>query len=135
MSESIYKNNELKNDVSLDMSYFWYSDVSNYAADMEAMSAPPLSHIKLWNHNKEDQNQRQSQQLILFIKILDIITGKVPIPHPNTSNTKNTLVMDEEHLKANYFTRLSTPTAVDPSTCSDHSNDSSNYGTDRKSVV
>ena len=28
MSESIYKNNELENEVSLDMSYFWYSDVA-----------------------------------------------------------------------------------------------------------
>ena len=27
MSESIYKNNELENEVTLDMSYFWYSDV------------------------------------------------------------------------------------------------------------
>ena len=27
MSESIYKNDELENEVSLDMSYFWYSDV------------------------------------------------------------------------------------------------------------
>ena len=27
MYESIYKNNELENEVSLDMSYFWYSDV------------------------------------------------------------------------------------------------------------
>ena len=26
MYESIYKNNELENEVSLDMSYFWYSD-------------------------------------------------------------------------------------------------------------
>ena len=26
MSELIYKNNELENEVSLDMSYFWYSD-------------------------------------------------------------------------------------------------------------
>jgi hypothetical protein len=63
---------------------------------------------------------------------LDIITGKVPIPHPNTSNTKHTLVMDEEHLKDNNFTRLSTSAAVDPSACSDHSNDSSNYGTTRR---
>ena len=31
MYESIYKNNELENEVSLDMSYFWYSDVF-YAA-------------------------------------------------------------------------------------------------------
>ena len=108
-----------------------YSSLSNYATDMEAMSVPPLSHIKLLNHSKEDQNQQQSQQSIPFIKILDIITGKVPFPHPNTSNTKHTLVMDEEHLKANNFTRLSTPAAVDPSTCSDHSNDSSNYGTTR----
>ena len=27
MSESISKNNELENEMSLDMSYFWYSDV------------------------------------------------------------------------------------------------------------
>ena len=27
MYESISKNNELENEVSLDMSYFWYSDV------------------------------------------------------------------------------------------------------------
>ena len=26
MYESIYKNDELENEVSLDMSYFWYSD-------------------------------------------------------------------------------------------------------------
>ena len=26
MYVSIYKNNELENEVSLDMSYFWYSD-------------------------------------------------------------------------------------------------------------
>ena len=26
MYESIYKNNELENELSLDMSYFWYSD-------------------------------------------------------------------------------------------------------------
>ena len=96
---------------------------------MEAMSAPSLSHTKLLNHNKEDQNQQHSQQSIPFIKISDIITGKVPFPHPNTSNTKHTLVMDEEHLKANNFTRLSTPAAVAPSTCSDHSNDSSSDGT------
>ena len=98
---------------------------------MEAMSVPALSHIKLLNHNKGDQNQQQTQQSIPFIKILDIITGKVPFPHSNTSNTKHTLVMDEEHLKANNFTRLSTPAAVAPSICSDHSNDSSNYGTKR----
>ena len=28
MYESIYKNNELENEVSSDMSYFWYSDVA-----------------------------------------------------------------------------------------------------------
>ena len=27
MYESIYKNDELENEMSLDMSYFWYSDV------------------------------------------------------------------------------------------------------------
>ena len=70
------------------------SSLSKDATDMEAMSAPPLSHNKLLNHNKGDQNQQQTQtqQSIPFIKILDIITGKVPFPHPNTSNTNNTLV-------------------------------------------
>jgi hypothetical protein len=29
MSESMYKNNELENEVILDMSYFWYSDNEN----------------------------------------------------------------------------------------------------------
>ena len=28
MSESISKNNELENEMTLDMSYFWYSDVT-----------------------------------------------------------------------------------------------------------
>ena len=37
------------------------SSLSKDATDMEAMSTPPLSHIKLLNHNKEDQNQQQSQ--------------------------------------------------------------------------
>ena len=32
MSESIYKNDELENEVSLDMSYFWYSDNIVYNA-------------------------------------------------------------------------------------------------------
>ena len=98
---------------------------------MEAMSVPAFSHIKLLNHNKGDQNQQQSQQSIPFIKISDIITGKVSFPHPNTSNTKHTLEIDEEHLKANNYTMLSTPAAVAPSTCSDHSNASSNDGTTR----
>ena len=62
---------------------------------------------------------------------MDIITGKVPFPHPNTSNTKRTLVMDEEHLKANNYTRLSTSAAVAPSACSDHCNASSSDGTTR----
>jgi hypothetical protein len=31
MSELIYKNNELENEVSLDMSYFWYSGVYRLA--------------------------------------------------------------------------------------------------------
>lgn len=99
------------------------------ATDMEAISAPSLSHTKLLSHNKGDQNQQQTQQSIPFIKISDIITGKVPFPHPNASNTKHTLVMDEEHLKANNFTRLFTPAAGAPSTCSDHSNASSSDGT------
>ena len=29
MSESISKNNELENEMTLDMSYFWYSDAVN----------------------------------------------------------------------------------------------------------
>ena len=36
------------------------SSLSKDATDMEAMSTPPLSHIKMLNHNKEDQNQQQS---------------------------------------------------------------------------
>jgi hypothetical protein len=54
---------------------------------MEAKSAPALSHNKLLIHNKGAQNQQQTQQSIPFIKISDIITGKVPFPHPNISNT------------------------------------------------
>ena len=90
------------------------SSLSNDATDLEAMSAPALSHIKLLKHNKGDQNQQQSQQSIPFIKIFGIITSKVPFPHPNTSNIKHILVMDEEHLKANNYSRLSTPAAVAP---------------------
>jgi hypothetical protein len=70
------------------------SSLPNHTADMEAMSVPALSHIKLLDHNKGDQNQQQSQQSIPFIKILDIVTGKVSFPHPNTSNTNHTLVMN-----------------------------------------
>jgi hypothetical protein len=43
------------------------------------------------------------------------------------------LVMDEENLNDNNYTMLSTSAALDPSACSDHSNDSSNYGTTRES--
>ena len=108
------------------------NSLSKDATVMEAMSTPPpLSHTKLLTHNKGDQNQQQSQQSIPFIKISDISTGKVPFPHPNASNTTHTLVMNEEHLKANIYTRLSTPAAVAPSTYSDHSNASSSDGTTR----
>ena len=31
MSESISKNNELENEMTLDMSFFWYSDVVNHS--------------------------------------------------------------------------------------------------------
>ena len=48
------------------------SSLSTDATDKEAISAPALSHNKLLNHNKGDQNQQQSQQSIPFIKILDI---------------------------------------------------------------
>ena len=34
MSESISKNNELENEMTLDMSYFWYSDVVSGAIEM-----------------------------------------------------------------------------------------------------
>ena len=37
MSESISKNNELENEMTLDMSYFWYSD------------APLLKTLGLWS--------------------------------------------------------------------------------------
>ena len=30
MYESISKNNELENEMTLDMSYFWYSDIENH---------------------------------------------------------------------------------------------------------
>ena len=30
MAESIYKNNELENEMTLDMSYFWYSDNASW---------------------------------------------------------------------------------------------------------
>ena len=33
MYESISKNNELENEMTLDMSYFWYSDVATVASD------------------------------------------------------------------------------------------------------
>ena len=36
------------------------SSQSNDVTDMEAMSVPALSHIKVLNHNKGDQNQQQS---------------------------------------------------------------------------
>jgi hypothetical protein len=39
MSESIYKNNEVENEVSLDMSYFWYSDVCS-SVDTAFVLAP-----------------------------------------------------------------------------------------------
>ena len=43
------------------------SSLSKDATVMEAMSAPPLSHIKMLNHNKGDQNQQQSQQSIPYL--------------------------------------------------------------------
>ena len=33
MYESISKNNELENEMTLDMSYFWYSDDANTSQD------------------------------------------------------------------------------------------------------
>jgi hypothetical protein len=40
MYESIYKNNELENEVSSDMSYFWYSDGVKF---MNSYVAPLLT--------------------------------------------------------------------------------------------
>ena len=34
MYESIYKNNELENEMTLDMSYFWYSDVTLFQKEL-----------------------------------------------------------------------------------------------------
>ena len=42
MYESIYKNNELGNEVSLDMSYFWYSDKGSQPGTVEDV---PLSEV------------------------------------------------------------------------------------------
>jgi hypothetical protein len=39
MYESIYKNNEVENEVSLDMSYFWYSD------DVMCLVKPKVLHV------------------------------------------------------------------------------------------
>ena len=36
MYESISKNNELENEMTLDMSYFWYSDMGRNRADSKA---------------------------------------------------------------------------------------------------
>ena len=94
------------------------SSLYNDATDMKTMSVPVHSCIKLLIHNKRAQNQQQGQQSIPIINISEIITGKVPFSHPNTSNTKYPQVMDEESLKANNHTRLSALAAVAPSTCS-----------------
>ena len=48
MSESISKNNELENEVSLDMSYFWYSD-ANFKCLMVS------THKKNWSSNSGKQ--------------------------------------------------------------------------------
>ena len=68
-------------------------------------------------------------KVCFVLLVLGCGNGTLPVIISKASNTKHTLVMDEEHLKANNFTRLSTPAAVAPSTCSDHSNARSNDGT------
>ena len=37
MSESISKNNELENEMTLDMSYFWYSDAVHWQGPTPAL--------------------------------------------------------------------------------------------------
>ena len=39
MYESISKNNELENEMTLDMSYFWYSDVIGYQGGLVEVGA------------------------------------------------------------------------------------------------
>ena len=49
MYESISKNNELENEMTLDMSYFWYSDKHSFwiAASMTSMQTVPWTyHLK-----------------------------------------------------------------------------------------
>ena len=39
MYESISKNNELENEMTLDMSYFWYSDDCSYTSMLQGTDA------------------------------------------------------------------------------------------------
>ena len=57
MPESIYKNNELENEVSLDMSYFWNSDVpTRYPTDYELENYKwlILSSDSMWDPYLDD---------------------------------------------------------------------------------
>ena len=57
MPESISKNNELENEVSLDMSYFWYSDVpTRYPTDyeLEICKWLILSSDSMWDPYSDD---------------------------------------------------------------------------------
>jgi hypothetical protein len=57
MSESIYKNNELENKVSSDMSYFGYSDVPTlYSTDYELENCKwlILSSDSMWDPYSDD---------------------------------------------------------------------------------
>ena len=53
MYESISKNNELENEMTLDMSYFWYSD-EGMCSGMEN---------PMWNAGKKEHHSRSSSSL------------------------------------------------------------------------
>ena len=73
MFESIYKNNELEYEVSLDISYFCYSDIDFFYHVKVITSGEDLSSCiimrcnPIWNtpetmQSKQNQNQNQKQQ-------------------------------------------------------------------------
>ena len=57
MYESISKNNELENEMTLDMSYFWYSDDSNGHLHAPQASSPTIPAYKL-DQNSNTQPPR-----------------------------------------------------------------------------
>ena len=63
MSESIYKNNELENEVSLDMSYFWYPDIDD---NIRIRDDERLTVSNLWCIRKLSSNIEQILGIACF---------------------------------------------------------------------